>query len=49
MRRPNRRPSRHARRLLIAAACVVVLGLVFVAYLQPDQTLALATRLWACF
>lgn len=37
------------RRALITAACATALGLVFLAYLQPEQTLALATRIWACF
>jgi len=30
-------------------ASLLVLGLVFVAYLQPDLMIDLANRIWSCF
>jgi hypothetical protein len=30
-------------------AALVALGLVFMAYLQPDIVMQLATQLWNCF
>jgi multisubunit Na+/H+ antiporter MnhB subunit len=37
------------RRLIAWAAAVVVLLLVFAAYLRPGLALTLATQLWNCF
>jgi hypothetical protein len=37
-----------ARRLLAWSAVLVVLALVFAAYLQPDFVLTLANQFWAC-
>ena len=38
-------PSRWVWRV----AALAVLGLVFMAYLQPDMVVQLATQLWNCF
>jgi hypothetical protein len=37
------------RRVLAWAAAVVVLLLVFAAYLRPDVAVTLANQLWNCF
>lgn len=37
------------RRGLLMLAATVVLGLVFLAYLDPHMARDLATRLWSCF
>lgn len=37
-----------ARRLLVWIAALLVLALVFAAYLQPDFLLTLANQFWAC-
>jgi hypothetical protein len=36
-------------RVAALGAAVVVLGLVFSAYLQPDLVFDLANRVWSCF
>ena len=38
-----------ARLIAVWTVTLVSLGSVFVAYLQPDLALALATQLWTCF
>lgn len=37
------------RRAGIGLAVATALGLVFYAYLMPEQAMALASRVWACF
>lgn len=37
------------RRLALWAAVLLVLGLVFMLYLQPEFMLGMADQLWACF
>jgi hypothetical protein len=37
------------RRLLAGAAALLVLALVFAAYLSPHVAVDLASRVWACF
>ena len=41
--------SRILRRLALWAAVLLVLGLVFMLYLQPEFMLGMADQLWACF
>ena len=36
-------------RLLVWALVVAILGLVFMAYLQPGLMVKLSEQLWACF
>jgi heme A synthase len=38
-----------AARIASRAAALLVLALVFMAYLQPDLMRELSTRLWNCF
>lgn len=38
-----------ARRLLLRALVLLALALVFTAYLNPQLTVDLAARVWACF
>jgi hypothetical protein len=37
------------RRLLLRAAALAVLALVFAAYLNPHLAVDLANRVWSCF
>jgi hypothetical protein len=37
------------RRLALWAAVLLVLGLVFMLYLQPQFMLGMADQIWACF
>ena len=37
------------RRLALWAAVLMVLGLVFILYLQPQFMLGMADQIWACF
>ena len=37
------------RRLLLWAAALAVLALVFAAYLNPHLAVDLASRVWSCF
>ena len=48
MANPGQPKPRLARWLLPGAAFAVLMA-VFVAYLQPEMALTLATRVWACF
>ncbi len=41
--------SRRNNRIAAWAAALVVLGAVFVAYLNPHTMVALANQMWACF
>ncbi len=41
--------SRILRRLALCAAVLLVLGLVFMLYLQPQFMLGMADQIWACF
>lgn len=45
--RPGRRKA--AVQAAAALAAVVVLGAVFLAYLNPHTVVDLANRVWACF
>ena len=36
-------------RLLWGGVTLLALGLVFMAYLQPDMVFELANRVWSCF
>ena len=37
------------RRWMLRAGAVLVLGLVFLAYLRPDFAVTIANQIWACF
>ena len=37
------------RRALLWGAAIVVLALVFGAYLRPDFAVTIANQIWACF
>lgn len=41
--------SRILRRLALWAAVLLMLGLVFMLYLQPQFMLGMADQIWACF
>jgi hypothetical protein len=41
--------DRKLKRLLVWAAVILTLALVFAAYLQPDMAMAWALQLWSCF
>ncbi len=44
------KPRPHTlRRLALWAAVLLVLGLVFMLYLQPQFMLGMADQIWACF
>lgn len=36
-------------RIMLWAAVILTLALVFAAYLQPDMAMAWALQLWSCF
>ena len=42
-------PLTRARRMVLWAGAVALLGAVFALYLQPDFVVTLANQIWACF